>query len=123
VWKRKKNLLYVGSFHGDDLPEMFGLTGDRLGVDAISMRTLSYWFQLLMRILSVNFINHQDPNYPKGSTAQSLLSNITWPKYTMDTKKMLLFSDNGTEEYTTIPDTYRADAIATIIEVQTELGV
>ena len=35
---------------------------------------------------------------------------------------MLLFSDNATEEYTTIPDTYRADAIATIMEVQTALG-
>ena len=40
----------------------------------------------------------------------------------MDTKKMLLFSDNATEAYTTIPDTYRADAISAIIQVQTELG-
>ena len=71
----------------------------------------------------VNFINHEDPNYPKGSTAPSLLSNVTWPKYTLDSKKMLLFSDNTTEEYTTIPDTYRADAISTIIDVQTALGV
>ena len=78
--------------------------------------------QQLTRIVSVNFINHHDPNYPKGSTATSLLSNITWPKYTLDTKKMLLFSDNATEEYTTIPDTYRADAIAAVIELQSALG-
>ena len=71
----------------------------------------------------VNFINHEDPNYPKGSTAPSLLSSVTWPKYTLDSKKMLLFSDNTTEEYTTIPDTYRADAISAIIDVQTALGV
>lgn len=36
---------------------------------------------------------------------------------------MLLFSDNVTEEYTTIPDTYRADAIAAINKVQEALGV
>ena len=71
----------------------------------------------------MNFINHRNPNYPEGSTAPSLLSNFTWPKYTLDSKRMLLFSDNATEEYTTIPDTYRADGIAAIIEVQTELGV
>ena len=35
---------------------------------------------------------------------------------------MLLFSDNATEEYTTIPDTYRADGIEATIEVQTALG-
>ena len=71
----------------------------------------------------VNFINHQDPNHPKGSTAQSLLSNVTWPKYTLQSKKMFLFSNVASEEYTTVPDTYRADGIAAIIEVQKELGV
>jgi hypothetical protein len=66
--------------------------------------------------------HHQNPNYPEGSTAPSLLSNVTWPQYTLDSKQMLLFSDDATEEYTTIPDTYRADGIAAIIEVETELG-
>lgn len=75
-----------------------------------------------MRTTPVNFINQCDPNYPSGSTATSLLSGITWPKYTLNDKKMLLFSDNSSEEYTTIPDTYRADGIAAIIEVQTALG-
>ena len=72
--------------------------------------------------IPVNFINHQDPNYPKESTAASRLSNVTWPKYTLDTKKMLLFSDDATEEYTTVPDTHRADAIAAVIELQLALG-
>ena len=76
----------------------------------------------LTGIIPVNFINHHDPNYPEGSTAASLLSNVTWPKYTLDTKKMLLFSDNTTEEYTTVPDTYRADAIAAVTELQLALG-
>ncbi|KAF9789717.1 hypothetical protein BJ322DRAFT_1105578 [Thelephora terrestris] len=92
VWKRDKNILYLGSVHTADLAEVYGITGDdHLGTDAL-----------------INFINHQDPNYPKGSTASSLLSKIAWPKYTVDSKQMLLFSDNATEEYTTIPDTYRA---------------
>jgi len=76
-----------------------------------------------MRITPVNFINHQNPNHPSGSSASSPLSNITWPKYTLDSKEMLLFSDNTDEEYTTIPDNYRADAIAAINEVLTALGV
>jgi len=70
----------------------------------------------------VNFINRQNPNHPSGSTASSPLSNISWPKYTLDGKKMFLFSDNATEEHTTIPDTYRAEAIAAINEVQIALG-
>jgi len=36
---------------------------------------------------------------------------------------MLLFSDNASEEYTTIPDTYRADGIEAINKVQMALGV
>ena len=71
----------------------------------------------------VNFINHHNPNHPSGSSTTSPLSNITWPKYTLDNKEMLLFSDNSSEEYTTIPDTYRADGITTINEVETALGV
>ena len=76
-----------------------------------------------MRATPVNFINHHNPNHPSGSSATSPLSNITWPKYTLDSKKMFLFSDNSSEEYTTIPDTYRADGIAAINEVETALGV
>jgi len=76
-----------------------------------------------MRTAPVNFINHQNPNHPSGSSATSPLSNIIWPKYTLDSKKMLLFSDNASEEYTTIPDTYRADGMAAISEVETALGV
>ncbi|KAF9789721.1 Alpha/Beta hydrolase protein [Thelephora terrestris] len=106
LWKRDKNILYLGSVHGADLAELYDITGgDHLGADAV-----------------VNFINHQDPNYSKDSTASSVLSKIAWPKYTVDSKQMLLFSDNATEEYTTIPDTYRADAIDTIMEVQAALG-
>jgi len=76
-----------------------------------------------MRIISVNFINYQNPNHPRSSSATSPLSNITWPKYTLDSKEMLLLSDNPGEEYTTIPDTYRADGIDAINEVEMALGI
>ena len=75
----------------------------------------------LIGIVPVNFINHQDPNHPNGSTAQSLLSNISWPRYTLDSKQMLLFSDDAAEEYTTVPDTYRAGAISAMINTQAAL--
>jgi len=75
-----------------------------------------------MRTTPVNFINHQNPNHPKGSNATSPLSSVTCPKYTLESKEMLLFSDNSGEEHTTIPDTYRADGIDAINEVETALG-
>ena len=81
------------------------------------------WFQSLIMSASVNFINHQDPNHPKGSTAQSLLSNVTWPKYTLESKKMFLFSDDAVEEYITVTDNYRVDGIAAITELHKELGI
>ena len=76
-----------------------------------------------MRTTLVNFINHQNPNHPRSSSATSPLSNITWPKYTLGSKEVLLFSDNPDEEYTTILDTYRAVGIDAINELQTALGV
>ena len=37
MWKRYKDVPYLGSVHGGDLLEMYGIAGDHLGVDAISM--------------------------------------------------------------------------------------
>ena len=76
-----------------------------------------------MWITPVNFINHHNPNHPSGSSAISSLSNVTWPKYTVDGKKLLLFSDDADEAYTIVPDTYRADGMAAINEVEIALGV
>jgi hypothetical protein len=124
-----KDLLYLGSLHLGDLPEYYGFTGDHVGTDALGMNILFPSFfspprsRPLMRTTPVNFINHQNPNHPRGSSATSLLSNITWPKYTLESKELLLFSDDVSEEYTTIPDTYRVDGIAAINELQTALGV
>ena len=39
MWKRGKDLLYLGSFHVSDLPEFYGFTGDHVGTDALGMYT------------------------------------------------------------------------------------
>jgi len=39
VWKRRKDLLYLGSFHLCDLPEYYGFTNDHVGTDALGMHT------------------------------------------------------------------------------------
>jgi hypothetical protein len=126
VWKRMKDLLYLGSLHIGDIPEFYGFTGDHVGTDALGMHSFvppPSASPAADEATPVNFINHQNPNHPSGSSATSPLSNITWPKYTLDSKKVLLFSDDAGEEYTTIPDTYRADGIAAINEVLTALRV
>jgi hypothetical protein len=122
VWERRKDLLYLDSLHTGELPEYYGFTGDHVGMDAFGMYTFLPPPRPLMRTAPVNFINHRNPNHPSGSSATSLLSNLTWPEYTLDSKEILLFSGNAGEEYTTIPVTYRADAIAAINEVETALG-
>ena len=38
MWKRGKDLLYLGSFHARDLPEFYGFTGDHVGTDALGMQ-------------------------------------------------------------------------------------
>jgi hypothetical protein len=39
VWKRMKDLLYLGSRHTGELPEYYGFTGDHVGTDAFGMHT------------------------------------------------------------------------------------
>ena len=39
MWKRGKDLLYLGSFHGGDLSEFYDFTGDHVGTDALGMHT------------------------------------------------------------------------------------
>ena len=40
MWKRRKDLLYLGSVHGGDVAEFFGITDDYVGTDALGMCTL-----------------------------------------------------------------------------------
>ena len=42
MWKRRKDLLYIGSVHGGELPEMYGLIGDKVGTDALGMYFLTF---------------------------------------------------------------------------------
>lgn len=63
VWKGRKDLLYIGSFHDRALHEMYGTIGDHIGVDALGMHSLSYCIQPLMVIEQINFFDRQDPNH------------------------------------------------------------
>ena len=53
VWKRRKNLLYLGSVHGGELPEMYGIIGDHVGTDAFGVYTSP-------RLLPVISATHRD---------------------------------------------------------------
>ena len=115
VSKRRKDLLYLGSFHASDLLDFYGFAGGHVGTDSLSMYTF---------LPSPSPISAVDEDHAsQSSSATSPVSNITWPNYTLGSKEVLLFSDNPDEEYTTIPDTYRADGIDAINELQTALGV
>jgi hypothetical protein len=37
VWKRMKDLLYLGSVHTGDVPECYGFAGDHVCTDALGM--------------------------------------------------------------------------------------
>jgi len=61
VWKRNKNLLYLGSVHGGELPEMYGITGDHLGTDAIGMSTFIHLLLVLVTDNGFDSQFHQPP--------------------------------------------------------------
>jgi len=106
LWKRRKDLLYLGSVHGGELYEIFSV----IPTDFVLTDSL------------VNFVTNLNPNYPKGSTATSGLSTITWPTYG-SSGSLLQISDNTTEAYTTTTDNYRQAGIQAVIKIQQELGL
>ena len=73
VWKRRKDLLYLGSFHGGDIPEFYGLTGDHLGTDAIRKYPL-----ILIAVANEGFTSqlHQPPQPQPPEGFYSLESTI-----------------------------------------------
>jgi len=108
LWKRRKELSYLGSVHGGELPEFYStVSTDFVATDAL-----------------INFVNNLDPNYPKHSkpSAQSALSSIRWPKYNKGLE-MLQISDNASEAYSTVADTFRKAGIEAIINVHNHLGL
>ena len=50
-----------------------------------------------------SFIDHQNPSHPSSSPTASPLASVIWPESTLDIKKMILFSDDTNQEYTTHP--------------------
>ncbi|KAG0704092.1 Alpha/Beta hydrolase protein [Suillus ampliporus] len=87
LFKRFKSLLYLGSFHGSSLPNSFG------GGDMTSRL--------------VYFVANLDPN---GGV------DLEWPKWNSSSPYLLTFLDGLVPQVLT-SDTYRAEAISYLIEM------
>lgn len=92
VSKRLKALPILGSVHASDLLDSFFIGNE-------------------MQDHVIYFANNLDPNGPSVDTH--------WPKYSTDTKQLLLYRDNIFDRVDIIPDTYRVSAI----ELLTNLAI
>lgn len=97
VYKRGKNSTCLGSAHGHELPEFYGMAGgDNQGTDAI-----------------VNFVNNFNPNtIPANSEISSLIS---WPQYGSDLSSPPLLTFTDPDGLSITPDTYRAEGMQTFV--------
>ncbi|EAU81841.2 carotenoid ester lipase [Coprinopsis cinerea okayama7 len=105
LWKRGKALPYVGAAHTYEIPEFFasGNNPDYIGTDAL--------------ISFANILN------PSTSNTHSLLSKYNWEQYGVSSTDppVLTFVDPGSA-ITTTYDTYRADGIAYLAELNFQLA-
>jgi len=132
VWKRKKGVKYLGSVHGGELSEFYGMSQD--ATDKVALDSVcEFWLRArgyddIMRLTApspVSFVNFQNPIPPHNHFSGSLLHNATWPKWGTDRDQppVFLFSDNPRETYGLIKDTYRKPHMELLTQVQVELGV
>jgi len=110
LWKRFKFVPGLGSFHASELQEFYDITGtsDWVGTDAL-----------------VNFAYNLNPNvppngYPSGA-APSLLADICWPQYYCHSPQLLSFEEPNVLTLTS--DTYRAEQIKLLNEIQDRMGL
>ncbi|GJJ10003.1 hypothetical protein Clacol_004229 [Clathrus columnatus] len=99
VYKRGKNESCLGSAHGHEVPEFYGMEGsDNQGSDAI-----------------INFVNTFNPNTVTGNSGISSL--ISWPQYGTDliAPPLLTFTDPDGLSITT--DTYRVAGMQTFMNL------
>ncbi|KAF8836991.1 alpha/beta-hydrolase [Paxillus ammoniavirescens] len=110
LWKRDKFVPGIGSFHESDLQEFYDITGttDWVGTDAL-----------------LNFAYTLNPNvpshgYPSGA-ATSLLSNVSWPQYSLWSPNLLTFEDPNV--LTFLKDTFRFEAMAFLSWMQDQMDL
>jgi len=111
LWKRNKNFKYLGSVHGGELTEFYGVSQnvtDKVALDGI-----------------LSFVNFQNPIPPQSEFSGSLLHNMTWPKWgsNPDQPPVFLLSDKPEETYGLVQDTYRKENIDLLSQVEVQLGV
>lgn len=59
---------------------------------------------------------HTTGTEPLLTVVSSLVSNVEWPKYTLEDPKNIVFDVNVTDLAYIEPDTFRADGISFIID-------
>ncbi|KAF8998244.1 Alpha/Beta hydrolase protein [Cyathus striatus] len=103
LFKRDKDVPFLGSFHSSDLDEFYGLVPDFIAIDAL-----------------INFVNTMDPNSPKHSN--SLLSSIHWPLYGSSSKTPQLFTFSDPVPSVSITqDDFRVSEIQLVTEISRRL--
>lgn len=110
LWKRKKGVKYLGSVHGGELPEFYGISQDV--TDKVALDSV------------LSFVNFQNPIPFRDHFPGSLLHNMTWPKWGTDRDQppVFLLSDVPGETYGLIHDTYRKPNMELLSQVQVEIG-
>ena len=128
VWKRNKLVPVLGSFHGSDFFDFFGLPGttDWVGADAISaFLFVSQIFTVYDDCFSVNFAYSLDPNAPQGGYSTqakaSLLSDFNWPRWTTESPELLTFEDPNV--LTLSNDTFRERAMEYLSYLTEQMGL
>lgn len=111
LWKRKKDVKYLGSVHGGELSEFYGVSEsitDKVAMDSV-----------------LSFVNFQNPIPPQETFSGSALHNLTWPKWGTDRDQpaVFLFSDVPHETYGLIQDTYRKAHMELLAQVHVESGM
>lgn len=111
LWKRRKDVKYLGSVHGGELTEFYGVSQqvtDKVALDSV-----------------LSFVNFQNPIPPQETFPGSLLHNLTWPEWGTDPDQppVFLYSDDPHQTYGIVQDTYRKANMELLIQVHEETGV
>ncbi|EJD02496.1 esterase 1 [Fomitiporia mediterranea MF3/22] len=93
-------LAYLGVYHGAEVAYVFGAPPNGPPAEALSDNIIDYW---------VSFVTSLDPNDGLGNS-----SRPTWAQYTTSSEQNVIQFDST--NLTMIPDTYRQEQIAFLID-------
>ena len=117
-FKIGKNLSFLGAAHGADITTF---VQHPHGFDFLRMSSLyliDCTFTHFMHIYIVNFVYNADPNI---AVAEESAPPVHWPTY-VSLPRGALLEFNEVHGVDLIQDTYRAEQIETLIQIQLELA-